>query len=497
MSDARPADAEADADVVVVGGGIAGLAIADDLARASSRVIVCEASDAVGGLLRRGRLAGLDVDLGAESFATRTDAVAALVADAGLPLEIVAPRPGGAHLAVAADGEDADAPGAPLPRRTEVVRAPLPRRTVLGIPADPLADDVVRLIGASAAARVAAEIELPFTDEAEPSLFDLVAARCGDVLATRVVDTLCRSVYSRPAAEVRLSALHPGLWRAYRERGSLVAAAGVLAQDARAGAAVAGIAGGMWRLPDALARAATAHGARVRTGTAVREVSGSRAAGFVVRTDAGAITARRVVIAAGPAAAARLVEPRSAEVAPASGTDAPASGAAVPGRGGVRVVAVVVDHADLDAFPVGSGVIVDAALPTAAKALTHVSAKWAWAAAAAPAGRHVLRLSARDPYAPGLDDPADVARELSLLTGVEVGPADIVDLTVQDWPDAVAAGDADRLRRAARSRGLDLAGAVVAGTGLAAVLPHARALAADLLGDDASAHALPVPSVTP
>ena len=90
-----------DADVVVVGGGMGGLTVAYDLARAGLRVIVCEASDAVGGLLRRGRVGGVALDLGAESFATRTDAVPALVADAGLDLELISPRPGGSHLAVA------------------------------------------------------------------------------------------------------------------------------------------------------------------------------------------------------------------------------------------------------------------------------------------------------------------------------------------------------------------------------------------------------------
>ena len=39
---------------------------------------------------------GVTIDLGAESFATRTDAVARLVADAGLDLELVSPEPAGA-----------------------------------------------------------------------------------------------------------------------------------------------------------------------------------------------------------------------------------------------------------------------------------------------------------------------------------------------------------------------------------------------------------------
>ena len=127
-----------DADVVVVGAGMAGLVVAHDLARAGRRVIVLDAAAEVGGLLRRGTLAGLDIDLGAESFATRTDAVAALVADAGLGLELVAPRPQGAWLAV--DKTDGGARGRP------------PRRAVLGTPAGPGAARAGPIIGAAGGA---------------------------------------------------------------------------------------------------------------------------------------------------------------------------------------------------------------------------------------------------------------------------------------------------------------------------------------------------------
>ena len=450
-----------DADVAIVGAGIAGLTLAHDLARAGLRVIVCEASDTVGGLLRRGRVGEIDLDLGAESFATRTDAVAALVSDAALDLDLVAPSPGGAHLAVAGEA------GA-------VVRAPLPRRTVLGIPADPLADDVVALIGADAAARAAAERDLPplsFGDDdgTEPSLFDLVTERSGRVVAERLVDTLCRSVYSRPATDVRLSDLHPGMWAAVREHGSLIAAAEALATGARAGAAVGGVSGGMWRLPAALAEAARAHGADIRTGVAVHAVRADDTitGGSLLETSAGDVTARVVVVATGPAAAARLVS-----------ADTEARDAAAAGR--VQVIAAAIDHAGLDAFPVGSGVIVDPALPTPAKALTHVTAKWAWARDAAPAHRHLVRLSARGQDAAGLDSREGVAREVSLLTGVDIAPADVVDVVVQEWPDAVAS---PRTAAALAAAPVRIAGASVAGTGLASVIPHARALAATLIAE--------------
>ncbi|GAA4067632.1 protoporphyrinogen oxidase [Microbacterium laevaniformans] len=447
------------ADVVVVGAGMGGLVVAHELARAGRDVVVVDAAEEVGGLLRRGTLAGVDIDLGAESFATRTDAVAALVADAGLPLELVAPRPQGAWLAVATDDG--------------VCRARLPRRTVLGIPADPGADDVVAIIGADGAARARDERRVPIIADAEPSLYDLVAERLGVRVADRLVDTLCRSVYSRPAAEARLSQLHPGLWREFVSRGSLLEAADAIATGQRAGAAVGGIAGGMWRLPTALAEAAEAHGAKIRTGVAVRAVR-SDVETVTVETTSGSLSARQVVIATGPAEAARLLAGAGVS------TRAPAA---------VRLVAAAIAHPALAAEPVGSGVIVDAALPTAAKALTHITAKWDWARAATPDGIHLVRLSARDAAAGTLATADEVAREVSILTGVDVAAADVVDLVVQEWTDAVVGAAApDDL-----PAGIHLAGAAAAGTGLASVIPHARDLAARL--DRALAASLPSSSL--
>ena len=471
MTDDRTHGSGDAVDVVVIGGGVAGLAVAHDLARAGVGVVLLEAADELGGLLRRGRVAGIDIDLGAESFATRTDAVARLVADAGLPLDLVRPQPGGAALVLA----DPSGVGG-------VTRGPLPRRTVLGIPADPLAADVVALIGAEAAARAARERDRPAFDAAttpEPSLFDLVADRLGAVVAERLVDTLCRSIYSRAARAARLSELHPGLWAAFCATGHLTDAAAQLAAEAPAGSAVGGIAGGMWQLPFALARAAQTHGAVLRTGVAARAITGEPGA-FVIETEGGPLDARRVVVATGSRAAAALRP------------SAPGADGAAADAGVVRLVAAAVDRPDLPDLPVGSGVIVDAAVPSAAKALTQITAKWAWARAAAPAGRHLVRLSARDasPEAsvPDLDTPAAVAREVTLLTGVPIAPADVVDVVVQEWRDAVPGAAPDDDVRADAARGIHHTGAAVAGTGLASVLPHARALAARLADELAHSH---------
>ena len=431
-------------DLLVVGAGVAGLVVAHDAARAGARVIVLEASDDVGGLVRRGTLAGVDIDLGAESFATRTSAVAELAAELGLPT--CAPRPAGARLVVERDGV--------------IARLPLPRRTVLGIPADPVAADVVAILGEHGARDAAAEIARPL-DGPEPTLADLVASRCGSAVAERLVDPLCQSVYSRPADTVRLSELHPVLWRVFLETGSLIAATARVSTEARAGAAVGGVTGGMWRLATTLRERAEAAGAEIRTGVAVHDIERA-AGGLTVRTADGSQHADRVVITTGPAATRALI------------------GAPPVSSRGVRLVSALVASDALDANPVGSGVIVAAGVPSRAKALTHTSAKWAWADLGP--GRHLVRLSARESAAPGLDTAEDVAREVSVLTGIPIAAENIEALTTATWSDAVAQAPLDPAQIAAAERcGIHFAGAVVAGTGLASVVPHARALALTLV----------------
>ncbi|MBX9246134.1 FAD-dependent oxidoreductase, partial [Actinotalea ferrariae] len=117
------------ADVVVVGGGVAGLVVARECAAAGHRVVLLEASDRLGGCVAAVEVAGLVLDAGAESFATRSSAVPDLLADLGLADDVALPSPRSAWLQ--------------LPERA----LPLPRTGVLGIPGDPWAADVRRAIG--------------------------------------------------------------------------------------------------------------------------------------------------------------------------------------------------------------------------------------------------------------------------------------------------------------------------------------------------------------
>ena len=421
-------------EFAVVGAGIAGLVTAWELSRAGRSVTVYEAADTVGGKLRAGTSAGADV--GAESFAIRTSAVTDLIADAGLDVEIVAPHPGGAHLVG-------------LDEAGRVVRNPLPGRTVLGLPADAAAPDVAAIIGPDGVTRALQEPSLGPLVGPEPSLYDLARTRFGDAVADRLVDTLCRSVYSQPAANLTLSQVHPAVWAAFGRTGSLTAAVAEVAAQAPAGAAVRGVRGGVWRLAAALRDASP--DVVFRTGAPVRSLADLDG---------------HVVLAAGEGEARRLLH------LPELPTDT-----------SVRVVSAVVRSVQLDARPVGSGVIIAPDVPTRAKALTHVTAKWDWARDAAPDGCHVVRVSAREATTTDLTDPVVLASELTTLTGARIAPADLVEIVETRWPDAVVNRDDTSVADAAHDAGVSVVGAVVAGTGLVAVVTHARALARTLLDE--------------
>lgn len=484
-------DDDADVDVCVVGAGIAGLVVAAELARGGLRVVVLDREVRVGGMLAAASVAGIDADAGAESFATRGDAVPRVIEDFGLDaahgIRITAPRPDGAWLVHR---------GRLGGRR----RCPLPSRTVLGIPAEPTAADVRRIIGAWGARRAGREHGRAGMPAAhEPSLLDLVRERMGAAVAVRLVDPVCRSVYSRPAATLRLSQVHPTMWAALLEHGTLAAAAAAVAADAPTGSAVLGIHGGMWRLAAAMRDAVQGEGGEVRTGQGVRALAhvpawaGAVGPGAVDRriavhlADRAArpIVARRVVLAVGAADAQRLLAPLGIDFAPAAAAAPPVTVGLVAVAGAPAAGAPATDP--LAADPVGSGAIAAPGAVRHAKAMTHVDAKWDWVRERMPAGWHLVRLSSAGPDGDWLDDPAAVAEAIGDITGRAIAASHIRAVHRQRWDDATTAAAApDRATRAAAAQaatacGIDLVGAAVAGTGLAAVIPHARSTAGRVL----------------
>lgn len=462
---------------VVVGGGISGLLAARELAKAGVRTTVLEASEEWGGCVGSHVVAGLTLDSGAESFATRSAAVAHLAEELGLGTQIVSPNPGGAWVQLP-EG----------PRE-------LPKTGVLGIPANPWDPEVRRSLGLFGSARAWFDALLPAsvgTAAEATSVAALVRARMGRRVLDRLVSPVVGGVHSADPALLDVDMVAPGLRAGIRTHGSLAAAVGAQRRAAagasqqpgrqqpglqKAGSAVAGLRGGMHTLIAALLAELGSLGVTLLSGTRADTVQ-RLPGGWQVTAGADRFNAERLVVAVeGPAAVALLAAtlPGLAALRPDGGPD-------------VRLVTLVLDDPALDAAPRGTGVLVAPQSPGfRAKALTHATAKWAWLAERTPPGRHVLRLS----YGRGGPDSAqrrpeprtdeelfDAALEdASALLAVPLSRADVVDWDVVRWSGALpfaALGHQQRVGRVrqlcAAEENLAVVGGWLSGNGLAAIV---------------------------
>lgn len=465
-------------DVVVVGGGVAGLVAALECARLGLGVVVLEQAERPGGCVGRIDLDGLALDSGAESFATRNGSVAELLARLGLEDSIVPPNRAGAWLVWGDRGG----------RRA----APLPRTGVLGIPANPLGDDVRAIIGWRGAWRAWLDRITPILKIGRAErLGPLVRQRMGAAVLDRLVTPISAGVYSTDPDDLDVDVVAPGLNEAMTRAGSLSGGVGQLVAARRAGSAVLGLRGGMHTLVDALVAELERFGAEVRTGTRVSGLERRPAR----PSDADAVASSWRAIAEQSEVDARfavLATPAHVSRGLLAGL-APEAGLAEdwPDAASVELVTLVLDAPELDAAPRGTGVLVAAdASGVTAKALTHSSAKWSWLAEAA-GGRHVVRLSygragSSNPLE-GLDDDAvaELAlRDAAALLGVGLDASQVRASGRSAWRDALsqaAVGQSGRVRALesalADQTGLELTGSWVAGTGLASVVPHAIAAA--------------------
>ncbi len=486
-TDAAAGSTDSAPTAVVVGGGISGLLAARELARAGVRTTVLEATGDWGGCVGSHVVAGLTLDSGAESFATRSAAVAGLAEELGLGAQIVPPNPGGAWVQLP-EG----------PRE-------LPRTGVLGIPANPWDPEVRRSLGLLGSVRAALDALLPAsvgTAAEATSVAALVRARMGRRVLDRLVSPVVGGVHSADPALLDVDMVAPGLRAGIRTHGSLAAAVAAQrrvsaarpgAQQAgpqKAGSAVAGLRGGMHTLISALLAELRGLDATLLSGTradAVQRLPG----GWRVTSGGAQFDAERLVVAVeGPAAVTLLAGtlPALAALRPDAGPD-------------VRLVTLVLDRPALDSAPRGTGVLVaPQSAGIRAKALTHATAKWAWLAESTAPGRHVVRLSygrgdqvqdgGRARPEPRSDEELfDAAlADASALLAVPLSRADVAGWDVVRWSGALPFAALGHKRRVDQIRqlcaaegGLAVVGGWLAGNGLAAIVADTPRQVAALL----------------
>lgn len=559
-------------DALVIGGGIAGLSAAWQLTQDGLKPLLVEARGYLGGLIAPGYIGPVQVDLGAETFVPRGVETAQMVAALGL--EALAPSGDGARLFLPPNRANGES-------RWRLWR--FLRDAYLGIPADPGADDVVAILGAKAAQRAAQDRQLgsEVGQGAEgETLAGFVAARMGQAVVDRLVRPIVAGIYTCDPEDLATDTVTPGLRQATREHGCLADAVAFLL--ARSRKATGGrsvdkcVRGGMFQLTAALSKAITTAGGTVLTRVGAQRLIAPNAAGNADTasgaTTCGASSASnaashdasdssgtldssgywQVVLAPTkpgptpssepvPAGTPRTLRTKRLVVAcsarPALRLLASANLAAldtditIPVGAPIARYSLLVDSPELDAAPVGQGLLVAPASPAScadtqpepdqstpdtqadsepcgdtqpgtvepsdqgsptqpgtvespvgAKALSHLNVKWPWIAQALAPHQHLLRLS----YGRlGQSEPQvsleQALADVRVLTGVTIRPEQVSEHKLVRWngtlpplPPSYRARIAAFMSQVENIEGLAVTGAWVGGTGVNAVVAHAR-----------------------
>jgi protoporphyrinogen/coproporphyrinogen III oxidase len=449
--------AQTETGVVIVGGGIAGLAAAWTLAQRGVPFRLLEGTDRWGGVIRTEVVSGFLLEAGPDAFIAQKPQAAALCRELGL----------GDRL---------------LPSNTEqktvfLLRGgrlvPMPEGLALGVPTRIRAFLRSPLVSWPGKLRMGLEPLLPRRggDEDE-SVADFFRRRLGAEALRALGDPLLSAIHGGDAEALSMRAVLPrfaqmeksgslvlGLWRGARK-----AAAG--------GPTFYALQGGLSELVNALVARLPNDSRRLSEPVRALHCDGG---GVTVESEAGSVRARAVILAVPPARAARLLD----------SIDAPA--AELLGR--IVVAPAVTIHLayrrqDVDHPLDGHGLLVPRGEGLRTTACSFVSTKFP---SRAPGGHVLLRVAmggTRDPEVARLEE-----RELYRLAHAEMTRplglrAEPLINRVYRWPAATPQMDVGHLDRVARVErrladipGLHLTAGGFKGVGVPDVIGDARAVA--------------------
>jgi protoporphyrinogen/coproporphyrinogen III oxidase len=450
-------------DVVIIGGGIAGLSAAYELQRRNLSFVVLEAGWRTGGVILSEEIDGYTIDAGPDSLLVQKPEGIKLCEELGLGAELFPTRP---------------------PRIAYIQRNgrlyPLPAASVLGIPTRLGPFLATGLFSVKGKLRMAGELFVPpREDEADESIGAFMTRRFGAEATTYLAEPLLAGIHAGDVGRLSVRSLFPRFVEAERKYGSLLRA---FRRPPREPASVDGafrsLPGGLSQMVRALT-CALEPGA-VRLNTPVRRVIiGDNPLPFTTESIDGMRLQSPAVILATPAyTTAELVRELDPQLSRLCGEIAYASSATIV----LAFHRSAVHHA-LN----GSGFVVPRVEQTGILAGSWLSSKWPHRA---PADRVLLRTfigGARDPRALERSDAELVRASLAALTPLLGISGEPTLARVYRWERTSAqheVGHAARLRAIEQTLagrpGLRITGSGFRGVGIPDCVADGRATAAQV-----------------
>ena len=446
--------------LLIVGGGVTGLAAAYEATQAGMAVTLCEASDRLGGKVYTERLDGLVMEHGADSVVAYRPEALNLARELGL---------GSAIEEVASERKVFLRAGGRL--------RPLPASMGIVLPARMIPFVKTRILSWPDKVRAGMDLFIPrvLHDGQDAAIGQFLGRRLGKAMVAKFAEPLVGGIYGASINDLSIDAVLPSLRQNERDYRSLL----IAARATRPRGSVKGtspfrsLAGGLGTLTDRLGQAVRAAGARIELGqAAVPGLLGSGEFDHVILT--GGVGASADLLAGhAPAAAAAL-----RQIPLTSST----------------VITYVFDASQVAAGAASHGWLESQAAPVSG--VTVASAKWP---DRAPAGTVLLRAFVPARLGPLATAPdaellAAVGAHLRLVMGVSGEPSFTKIVRWRNVMPSYTVGHLDRVaavEAALADTRWTVAGAALHGVGVPDCVRSGRAAVTALLDGQAAPPASP------
>lgn len=398
---------ETEQKVIIIGGGIAGLAAAWYLQQDDVQYTLLESNDRFGGLIYTKYEQDCAVEFGPDAFITRKPWARDLVREIGLDDELIAVNDTPERIYVLADGK----------------LALLPAGLRLLVPTDIGAFLASPLMSLPGKLRALMDMFVPPREEdSDESLADFIIRRMGQEALDKIADPLLAGVYNADMHEQSILATFPQYRALEKEHGSLIR--GMLAREEAAQArttdtetpaapALVSFKGGMSQFINTLASKLTGD---VRLNCPVERIEPHKTGYRAIMQDGLIVEGDSIIVATPSNIAAKLLE----TVAPES-----AVGLSQIRHAGIGSLSLLYDADDVELPLDAYGVVIPSSAARMIDGMQWSSSKWV---NRAPEGKALIRVFFGGPHTRYMLDKSDdellaiVREEVRAILGITAKP---------------------------------------------------------------------------